>query len=77
MKVNFCTWVDSVGGISKSSRLLKKPQATVWSWYHYERYPRPEQLELINTMSQGLVDNDIFRRDYLSKKKLKRLSKKL
>jgi len=66
--VTFCTWVDDVGGISAASRLMEKPQATVWAWYHLERFPRPKQLELINQVSGGQIDMDAYRREYLASK---------
>ena len=40
-------WIKQLGGISEASRVLGFAQATIWSWYHLERFPRPAQQEFI------------------------------
>lgn len=48
-------WINSLGGISKAARGLGVAQATVWSWYHLERFPCASNQDLINKTSQNQV----------------------
>ena len=60
-------WINDEGGISKASRILGVPQATVWSWYHLKRFPRPRQQERIKKLSINRVSIDIWRADFLAR----------
>ena len=67
--MTFQQWVDSVNGVSAAARLLNVPQTTVSAWYHFERFPRPHNLQLIAQVSGRAVDNDVFRGAYLDAQK--------
>jgi len=63
-------WIDSLGGISKAARGLGVAQATVWSWYHLERFPRPRQQELIKKESLDQVSIEDWRAAYVAAKEV-------
>lgn len=69
--MTFSDWVGDVGGISAAARILEKSQSTVWAWYHHKRFPRPEQLEFIDQRSNGQVDANAWRRQFLANKEQK------
>jgi len=45
-------------------------QATVWSWYHLERFPRPRQQELIKKESLDQVSIEDWRAAYVAAKEV-------
>lgn len=64
-------WIKQLGGISEASRVLGFAQATIWSWYHLERFPRPAQQEFIKERSDGRVSIENWRALYVAEKKAK------
>ncbi|OEF50997.1 hypothetical protein A1OW_10370 [Enterovibrio norvegicus] len=67
----FSSWVDSKfgpRGIKKAADALGEPYKTVLYWYHLDRWPRVEKIEVIVAKAEGAIDLDAWRRAFLKRK---------
>lgn len=67
-KVTLKQWIKSKfgdRGVAEAARFLGYPYKTVLAWVKLDRFPRPATQEIITLKSDGQVDVNQWRTDYL------------
>jgi len=53
-------------GATKAAEFLGYPYKTVMAWIHLIRFPRPKAQEVIKLKSNGQIDMEAWRTNYLA-----------
>ncbi len=68
-KLNFKEWVKQQfgsRGMAKAARHLAVSYGTVAAWHDYSRYPTPKNQELLKLKSDGQIDFETWRQEYVN-----------